>query len=154
VTGLDLALSPAELEAETDVLQLVAGTGLSHAAVAQSMWNDMYGDVEDPEVFGLGDESRSGKGLPTAVWRSFKSEWYQLACTDDPRYDVLRAKVKDLRGTPATVVVSTIAAGLAATLGVAAGVLMPFIAVLLHGAVTVGNRVMCRALTGLTDPAG
>ncbi len=142
--SLRVSLEPADLEAETEVLQLVAGSNVSHVAVAQSMWNDMYGNVEDPELLGFGRRAAGKPGVPAEIWQAFKAEWRELACTDSEKYKSLRAQVKSLRGNPATVVVSSIAAGLASALGIAAGILVPFVAILLHGVLTLGNNVICR----------
>ena len=147
MTGLDLSLEPSDLEAETEVLQLVAGSNVSHVAVAQSMWNDMYGSVQDPELLGFGRRAAGEAGVPAEIWQAFKAEWRELACTDSEKYKSLRVQVKSLRGNPATVVVSSIAAGLASALGIAAGILVPFVAIFLHGVLTLGNNVICRTLT-------
>jgi hypothetical protein len=153
MAGLELSLAPADLETETEVLQLVAGSGISHVTVAESMWNDMYGNAQDPELLGFGRRTAGKTGVPAAVWQAFKAEWRELACTNSSKYRGLRAQVKSLRGQPATIVVSSISAGIAATLGIAAGILVPFVAILLHGILTVGNNVICRAL-GPSEPAG
>lgn len=153
MTGLDVSLEPEDLEAETEVLQLVAGSGVSHVALAQSMWNDMYSNVDDPELLGFGRRAAGKPGVPAEIWQAFKAEWRELACTDSEKYKSLRAQVRSLRGNPATVVVSSIAAGLASALGIAAGILVPFVAILLHGVLTLGNNVICRTLAS-SEPVG
>ncbi|GAA3349352.1 hypothetical protein GCM10020358_71160 [Amorphoplanes nipponensis] len=52
-------------------------------ALAQSMWHDRYGDAEDPELLGFGRRKPGEPGPPAAVWQAFKSEWRELACTDN-----------------------------------------------------------------------
>jgi len=146
MTGLDISLEPQELEADSEVLQLTAGSGISPVTLAQAMWNDLYGNVDDPEVLGFGRRAAGDPSVPAQVWIAFKAEWRNLACTDSDKYKNLRHQVKSLRGHPATVVVSAIAAGISTALGITAGILVPFIAILLHGALTLGNAVMCRLL--------
>lgn len=157
MTGLDIALEPTELEADSEVLQLTAGSQVSPVALAEGMWHDLYGDVDDPEVLGFGRRFSGDPSVPAEVWTAFKIEWRDLSCTDSEKYKDLRAQVKALRGKPATVVVSAIAASFATGFGIASGILVPFVAILLHGALTLGNNVMCRLLANSTaaveDPA-
>lgn len=144
---LDIELNPDDLEAEAGELRVLHGASFSHVALAESLWNDKYGESGDPALLGFADEQRRDRSFPAELWRSFQREWYDLACTSNPRYKSLRARVASLKGSPATVIVSSISAGIGATLGLAAAVLVPFIAILLHGTLTVGNNIICRAMT-------
>lgn|SRR6476661_8221990 len=146
MSGVDVDVDPADLAAASEAVQLVQATGLSHLEIAHSVWMDLYADTDDPSLQALGARSKRGLEGPEGAWDAFRAEWRDLACTDSPKYEELRAKVKGLRGGPATVVVSAIAAGLSAALGIAAGILVPFVAILLHGVVTVGNNVICRMM--------
>lgn len=149
--ALDLKLKPADLEGEAEELQVLHGASFSHVALAESMWNDKYGEFGDPGLLGLTDEERRDRNYPAELWQAFKLEYYELTCTSSAKYKNLRAKVANLKGSSATVIVSSIAAGIASTVGLAAAVLVPFVAILLHGALTVGNNVMCRAMKARLD---
>lgn len=144
--GLEVSLDPSDLEADAVALQLVSSGRASHVLVAQSMWNDLYSEIDDPKLLGFGKKSAGQSGAPSTAWRAFTAEWRELSCTDNAKYDGLRDQVKALRGRPATVIVSTIAAGLSNDIGIEAGLLVPFVAILLHGILTVGNNVICRTL--------
>jgi hypothetical protein len=74
-------------------------------------------------------------------------EVHCLFCTGDARYNELRKRFSQLKGQPAAVIVSIISAGIASTLGIAAGVLAPFVAIILHGIITVGLNSICKAST-------
>src|SRR5579859_3559088 len=123
MSGLDISLAPEELEHQVEPLMLLRGTGFSHVALAESLWNDSYGGPGGAALLGFADEEDRSQNFPAGLWQALKTEWYDLACTSSPKYEGLRSKVASLKGSPATVIVSTIAAALATTLGLAAAVL-------------------------------
>lgn len=111
------------------------------------MWNDLYGNPDGASLLGFGDREKRDKSLPAELWRALKVEWYELACTSSPKYSGLRVKIAALKGSPATVIVSSIAVGIASTLGLGAAILVPFVAIFLHGSLSIGNNAMCRAMS-------
>ena len=150
-TSLAIDLAPEELEAQAEQLRLVSGSGFSHVALAESIWHDLYGNLDDPSLLGFSDREKHNRGLAIEMWRALRTEWYELACTTSPKYEGLRAKIASLRGNPATVIVSSIAAGIAATIGLTAAILVPFVAIFIHGSLTIGNNAMCRLMAARAD---
>jgi hypothetical protein len=75
-----------------------------------------------------------------------KDEFKLLICTDDARYADLRKKIESSGDKSQTAIVAMIAAGVAAYVGVAAGVLVPFCALLLLASVRVGKNAYCAGL--------
>jgi hypothetical protein len=152
VSGLDISLDSRQLEQEVGELQGLAGVDFSHAEVAEAVWNDRYGALSDPALLGFRDDARGDRALSQQLWRSLKAELHSLACTDSAQYADLRSKISALKGKPATVIVSTISVAIAGPLGMAAGVLVPFVAIFLHGVLTVGVNTMCRAWSEAPSP--
>ena len=146
MSDIEIAINASELESLSDELFALKGQSFSHAMLAEAMWNDKFGGVSDPSIFGFGEGKNRDPSLSSKVWSSIKKEWYLLICTNDEKYDDLRKKVEDLNGKQATVIVSTISAVLASTLGLEAGLLLPFVTVFLHGIVTVGRNSLCAAV--------
>jgi hypothetical protein len=66
-------------------------------------------------------------------WSKLKIEFRILVCTDDKKYSSLRRQMKASSGKSQTVIVSAIAAAMAAHVGVIAGVLVPFCALCCSG---------------------
>jgi hypothetical protein len=154
---LEISINPDELEQDVEQLTMLKGIGFAHVSLAESIWKDQHGDLEDPSLFGFSEKSKGDKGLSRRLWKAFKDEWFELACSNTSKYDRLRKQVADLKGAPATVIVSSISAGIAACLGITAGIIAPFVAIFLHGVLTVGNNVVCGAIVeerGGTNAAG
>ena len=55
---------------------------------------------------------------------------------------------EDIKGSPAAVIVSAISAAIALQLGLTAGVLIPFIAIFIHGMAALGLNSACRLFDG------
>lgn len=146
--GLDIELTPEDLESEAEELSFVRGSAFSHIALAESIWNESYGDFHDPGLLGFSDKEKNNTALPAKLWDALVQEYFELVCTNNSKYKELRSKVQTLKGSPATVIVSSIAVGIGAVIGLAAGVLVPFVAIFLHGTLTVGNNAICRLLAG------
>jgi hypothetical protein len=79
-------------------------------------------------------------------WTRVKQEFRMLLCGDDKKYADLQKKI-DATGTKSqTAIVSMIAAGVAAQVGVAAGILVPFCALLLLAVLRVGKNAYCSGI--------
>jgi hypothetical protein len=82
--------------------------------------------------------------VPPGYWERLKKEFQLFVCTKDKKYASLR---KDLgakaRGSQ-TVIVSTISAAMAHSVGVAAGILIPFCALCLLALARVGKEAFCK----------
>lgn len=80
---------------------------------------------------------------PKKYWEQVKTEIRILLCTDDPKYDELRAKL-NLAGAKSTeIVVGTISAAVASVLGLEAGIISAFVAVVLHSVLKLGISAYC-----------
>ena len=146
MAAFNVAVQPGDLEQEVEQLQLLQACEFSHLSLAESLWNDEFGAPDDPRLLGFREKATGDKTLASTLWKAFKAEWFELACTQNPKYEALRKHVLELKGAPATVVVSSLSAGIAACIGLTAGILAPFVAILLHGMLTVGNGVICRTI--------
>jgi hypothetical protein len=149
MTRLDLSLNPEQIEDQVEELKMMKGVPFSHIALAQSVWNDRYSEFNDSSILGFKENNKdiNNKELSGRLWNAIKEEWFQLACTDNEKYKDLRIEIQELKGGPATIIISSIAVALATTLGIAAGVLTPFVAIFLHGIILLGNNTMCRTIT-------
>ena len=74
----------------------------------------------------------------TKYWHIMKSEMYILVCTPDKKYTDLRRQLETAGKTSQTTIVSMIAAAMAVHVGMIAGVLVPFCALLLVAVAKVG----------------
>jgi hypothetical protein len=77
------------------------------------------------------------------LWKRVKDEFDTLLCTNDRRYASFRRKLKAYSKHGETAIVSTIAAAVAKDVGVEAGVLTQFCALLLLAVLKVGKEAYC-----------
>jgi hypothetical protein len=90
----------------------------------------------EPDVENLG---------ASVLWRNFKKELRVLLCTDDREYAEVRKKIKDASKVTNTVIIPTIAAEVGHKIGVAAGVLTPFVALALLSIARIAKQMWCKA---------
>jgi hypothetical protein len=143
---LSLDVKIEELEVTVPTLALTRQQVASHLTILQNMWNDRFRATVDPEVLGFTEDTKVDGGLIGQAFKAFVKELHLLLCTSDRKYAKLRQELSRIKGRHATVVVSAIAAGLAASLGIAAGLLVPFVAVIAHAVATLGANTACRML--------
>jgi hypothetical protein len=74
-------------------------------------------------------------------WALVKKEIHLLLCTDDKKYAGLRRLVGGKKSQ--TYIVSALSAGIADYIGVAAGVITPFVAIALWGFIEVNINAYC-----------
>ncbi len=79
-------------------------------------------------------------------WREFKKEFRRFICTKDPKYRALWTKLERTAGKSEMVIVSTIAAAVAASSGLAPAALVPFCAVGLIAVLKVGKEAFCKSI--------
>ena len=128
-------------------------------------------DLSEDELFKLilsgkiiiGDHSQTidnlgNKLLPKAIdgdimyahwpdyWEQLKKEFILLICTKDKKYSSLRKKLSTSADKSQTAIVSTIAAAMAASFGVAMGILVPFCAMILLALLRIGKEAFCATL--------
>src|SRR6266702_5105724 len=97
-----------------------------------------------PQV-GLLDSLNDAKYIRDSAksyWSALKQEFVLLVCTDDKKYKDLRVRID--RGTNSTALVSAIAVGISAHMGIAAGILTPFCALCLIALARMGKEAFCR----------
>lgn len=109
-------------------------------------------DLEDP-VDWVGERMQGlVLGLPEKdqhfnmykhYWLELKYEMFLLICTDDKKYADLRKKIEKEGGKSETALVGLISAGIAVTLGIAWGALVPFVALLLIAITRMNKNVLC-----------
>lgn len=76
-------------------------------------------------------------------WEQLKREFKILLCTADKKYARLRKELNAAAKKSQTAVVSMIAAAMASTFGVVAGVLVPFCALCLVAVAKLGREAFC-----------
>lgn len=69
--------------------------------------------------------------LEKDYWNYFLQELYEFLCTESPRYDRERRQLAKVDKTTSKLVVPAIAVAIGNTLGIAAGILTPFLALVL-----------------------
>jgi hypothetical protein len=93
---------------------------------------------------GFGDSSSGGQAEHLRrLWDAFATEFYTLVCTKDPKYNEVRQRIEALKGHPTSLVVAAVAGAVGATVGLSAGVVTPFVALLLHGILSLGTNTFC-----------
>jgi hypothetical protein len=78
-------------------------------------------------------------------WDQFKKEFRLFLCAKDRKYSALRKELSQVGGRSQLVIVSTIAAGIAKSFGVAAGSLVPACAICLIAVIRMGKEAFCMA---------
>jgi hypothetical protein len=78
-------------------------------------------------------------------WFALKAELHLLLCSDDPKYSSLKNSIKAHGKRSQTAIISAIAVFVGAHLGVEAGVITPYCALLLQFSVKVGKEAFCRS---------
>lgn len=76
-------------------------------------------------------------------WTMVKREFYLMVCTTDKKYAKVRSDFKKSTRKASTLVVGTISAAIAGTLGIAVGLITPLVAFLLYALVKLGLNSWC-----------
>jgi hypothetical protein len=87
-------------------------------------------------------------GMPN-LWNDVLYEMHSLICTDDKRYADLRKALSITGSKSQTTIVSLIAAAVAAHIGLIAGSVVPFCALVLVAVARVGKNAYCRQFDNL-----
>ena len=85
----------------------------------------------------------SNAGGDWDYWRQVLVEIHKLICTSDPAYDDLRKRIKAAGVALEKGIIPAIAGAIGATIGLAAGVLVPFVALAIIGIAKVGRNAWC-----------
>lgn len=78
-------------------------------------------------------------------WQAFRREFLIFLCTDDKKYAELKQRLASASDKSQTAVVSTIAAGVAASVGMIPALLVPVCAMCLIAVLKMGKEAFCRA---------
>jgi hypothetical protein len=84
--------------------------------------------------------------IPPRYWERLKEEFRLFVCTKDKKYASLRKSLRTKAQRSQTVIVSTISAAMAHSVGVAAGILIPFCALCLLALARVGKEAFCTGI--------
>jgi hypothetical protein len=76
-------------------------------------------------------------------WERVKEELLILICTKDPKYAKLRNSLRDANEKGTRYVITVISSAVGSVMGVEAGVISAFCAVLLHSAAKIGVEAYC-----------
>jgi hypothetical protein len=139
IKGIDRA----QLATEVPLLRNLEGQAFSYLDLGRALWCDNEEVGKTAEALGFGPTAQGGQVGRTRLWDAFVAELFSLICTKDGKYRSVRSQVQQLKGQPAAVVVATISGAIGATLGLGPGVIAPFVALLLHGAASLGVNTMC-----------
>jgi hypothetical protein len=85
---------------------------------------------------------------PKKYWEWVKDEIRILICTDDPKYKKLRDSLRNVNEKGTEYIVTAISSAIGSKMGVEAGVISAFCAVLLHSAAKVGVEAYCASTSG------
>jgi hypothetical protein len=77
-------------------------------------------------------------------WENLKEEFRILICTKDKKYASLRRELNAKAHRSQTVIVSMISATMTSTLGISAGILVPFCALCLLALARIGKEAFCK----------
>ena len=91
------------------------------------------------EIQGKERESRP----PKKYWEQVKTEIVILLCTDDKKYKKLRSKLNSSSDKGTTLLLAAISASVGSAMGVKAGLISAFCAVILHSLVKIGKESYC-----------
>jgi hypothetical protein len=80
-------------------------------------------------------------------WERLKQEFCLFVCTRDKKYGSLRKDLRTKVQQSQGVIVSTIAAAMAHSVGVAAGILVPFCALCLLALARIGKEAFCKGIS-------
>lgn len=145
-----LANGPAEWWSELPPYQ----TASIEAMIAAGMTEHQVAELWLSRV-GPDNNFAFGAGSPGANFlASVQTEFRKFLC-GDPEYDALRTQANETWNGLRIPVVATIAAGIGATVGVAAAVVMPVVALLLTAAARIGLNAWCNLpapILGTTNP--
>ena len=81
---------------------------------------------------------------PPTYWDDLKQEFRLLICTKDRKYSQLRKALAKNADKSQMLLVSTIAAAMGHSLGIAAGILTPFCALCLIAVLSMGREAFCK----------
>jgi hypothetical protein len=84
----------------------------------------------------------------TPAWDRLKVELYSFFCTRDAKYAPLRKQLADAKKSTQNYAVPALAATLGKLLGIAVGVLTPFVALAVAGIIEVGVNAWCAGKKG------
>lgn len=79
----------------------------------------------------------------TSWGQAIKEQIYLFLCTDDSRYKKAKEEIEKYRGSATLTIVSFIAAGVASVLGLAAAIVVPFVAIALTAILAIGKGAYC-----------
>jgi hypothetical protein len=80
---------------------------------------------------------------PKKYWDQVKKEFHLFICTDDQKYEELRKKLKESKEKGTTFITGLISGAIAVSIGVEAGALSAFCAVLLNVLIKIGIEAYC-----------
>jgi hypothetical protein len=105
---------------------------------------DWVGERMQGLVLGVPEEEQH-YNMYKHYWLELRREMFILICTDDKKYADLRKKIGKEGGRSETALVGLISAGIAASMGIAWGALVPFVALLLIAVARMSKNVFCQS---------
>lgn len=76
-------------------------------------------------------------------WQRLLHELFDLLCTDSTRYEAERERLKHAEDATTKFLVPSIAAAVANAVGLASGLLIPFVALVLFGVIKISKNAWC-----------
>lgn len=92
---------------------------------------------------GLGLATKGNKTWPSDLWQKTRDELRLIICTDDSKYRALRDDLKKETNVTSAVILSLISTTVSSQLGLAAGLITPFVVLLLVTMLTAGKEAWC-----------
>jgi hypothetical protein len=81
---------------------------------------------------------------PSGYWKRVRKEMNILLCTNDVKYKTIRSQLLKQGTATQTFIVSQISLAVGASLGTAAGAIVPLVAICLLGLLQVGKEAYCK----------
>lgn len=146
----------AELDPEKAAKQLVAEyrtDGLVSAFKAPKKASKKSTPPKNPQK--VAKTSAVSRPQYGSLWQGIKAEFYLLVCTNNSKYAPVQKSINQHGASITIMAVSTIAAAIAAALGVTAGVVVPVVSIFLLAVSKVGMNAWCGlAPAGSQNKAG
>ena len=134
-----------------DLLSLIPSQALGHLDTPNKAAEVILGEYSEglesrKQLKSEKDKEQKDLTFASRSWVALKKEFYSLLCTDDPTYTDVRSKLTS-SGTGVTILtVAIVAQALGDKLGLVCGPIVTLVAVLIYGALRLGQQSICATL--------
>lgn len=101
----------------------------------------------------IGISLKGGGRWSGTLWEGVKKEFHSFLCTESPTYTDLRKEWDSLRQKSSAVAIGSLSGLIGSQLGVASGVVAPFVIWAVVVALRIGKEAVCAAMSQSAPPA-